>query len=60
MIRRRPRIRLEEAEREMMRAAGAFNAQVMDFVRPYVKAGITTGEIDRLIHTYTLDHGHVS
>ena len=43
----------------MMRVAGAFNAQLMDFIRPHVRAGITTGEIDRLIHGYTLDHGHV-
>jgi len=27
----------------MMRAAGAFNAQVMDFIRPHVRAGVTTG-----------------
>ena len=59
MIRRRPRIRLEEAERQKMRTAGAFNAQLMDFIRPHVRAGITTAEIDRLIHEYTLDHGHV-
>ena len=44
--------------REKMRAAGRFNAQLMDFVREHVKAGITTGEIDDLIHAYTLDHGH--
>lgn len=43
----------------MMRAAGRFNAKLLDFIRPQVKAGVTTGEIDRLIHEYTLDHGHV-
>ena len=58
MIRRRPRIRLIEAEREMMREAGRFNAQLMDFIRPSVKPGIKTEEIDRLVHEYTLDHGH--
>jgi methionyl aminopeptidase len=53
--------RRKQAEREKrmgMRAAGRFNAEVMDFVRPHVKAGITTGEIDRLVHAYTLEHGH--
>jgi methionyl aminopeptidase len=41
-----------------MRKAGSFNAQLMDFVRPYVQPGVKTGELDRLIHEYTLDHGH--
>ena len=59
MIRRHPRIRLIEEEREMMRAAGQFNAEVLDVVRPHVRPGITTGELDKIIHEYTLDHGHV-
>lgn len=59
MIRRRPRIRLGEAERELMRAAGAFNAQLLDAVRPYVRPGVTTESIDQFVHEYTLDHGHV-
>lgn len=42
-----------------MRAAGRFNAQLLDFVRPYVRPGITTAEIDRLVHEYTLDFGHI-
>jgi methionyl aminopeptidase len=58
VIRRRPRIRLIEEEREMMREAGRFNAQLMDFIRPHIRAGIKTKEIDRLVHEYTLDHGH--
>ncbi len=44
--------------RDMMRAAGSFNAELMDFVRQHVKAGITTLEIDEIIHDYTHDHGH--
>lgn len=59
MIRRHPKIRLTEAERDMMRAACQFNAEVLDFARPHVREGVTTGEIDRIIHEYTLDHGHV-
>ena len=42
-----------------MRQACQFNAQLMDFIRPHVQPGITTGELDRRIHQYTLDHGHV-
>lgn len=42
-----------------MRNAGRFNAQLMDYIRPFVQAGITTGEIDRLVHEYTLEHGHI-
>jgi methionyl aminopeptidase len=31
----------------------------MDFIRPHVQPGISTGEIDRLVHEYTLEHGHI-
>lgn len=59
MIRRHPRIRLIEEEREMMRAACSFNAELLDFVRPQVRAGVKTEEIDRIVREYTLDHGHI-
>lgn len=59
MIRRHPRLRLVEEERELMRAAGRFNAELMDHLRPHVKVGVKTAEIDRIVHEYTLDHGHV-
>ena len=59
MIRRNPRIRLTEQDREMMRVAGKFNAHLLDVVRPHVKPGVTTGELDKIIHEYTLDHGHI-
>ena len=49
---------LAEVERDAMRQAAAFNAEVMDFVRPHVKEGVTTAEIDRLVHDYTSQHGH--
>ncbi len=54
----RQKLQLTEMERDSMRAAGKFNAQLMDMIRVHVKAGITTEEIDRLVHEYTLDHGH--
>lgn len=55
---RRSSIQLNLDQCEKMRAAGKFNAQLMDYIRDYVKLGVTTGEIDRLVHEYTLDHGH--
>lgn len=59
MIRRRPRLRLTPEQRHFMRAAGRFNAQLMDEVRQLVQPGVTTFEIDQLVHEYTLDHGHL-
>ncbi|PRP90755.1 Methionine aminopeptidase [Enhygromyxa salina] len=44
-------------EIEGMRAACAFAASVLDFIRPHVQAGVTTGELDRLCHEYIVDHG---
>lgn len=41
-----------------MRRAGAFNSELMDYVRPLVKTGVTTGEINRLVHEYTVERGH--
>ncbi len=54
----RKHLQLNQSERNAMRAAGRFNAQLMDYIRPFVREGITTGEIDRLVHEYTIDHGH--
>ena len=45
-------------EIEGMRRAGAFNGELLDYIRPFVKAGATTGEIDALAHEYTVGHGH--
>jgi len=50
---------LTEEEREGLRAAGRFNASLMDFLRPHVKEGVSTDELDKLANKYTLDHGHV-
>lgn len=63
VLRRKPKskspIYLAEAERDGLRAAGRFNAQLMDFVRPFVKAGVTTLELDKMVYEYTMDHGHI-
>lgn len=44
---------------EGMRKAGAFNGEVMDYIRPFVKDGVSTEEINRLVHEYTVGHGHI-
>ncbi len=46
-------------EIEGMRKAGAFNGQLMDYIRPLVTAGVSTEELDRISREYTTDHGHV-
>lgn len=59
MLIKQKKVLLTPLERDGMRRAGRFNAQLMDFIRPHVQAGVTTGEIDRLVNEYTLDHGHI-
>jgi methionyl aminopeptidase len=49
---------MSEEQRNGLRKAGKFNAQLMDFLRPHIKEGITTNELDKLANRYTLDHGH--
>ncbi len=43
---------------DRMRVAGRFNAELMDFIRPQVLPGARLDELDRLVHDYTVDHGH--
>ncbi|MEY3200533.1 MAG: methionine aminopeptidase, partial [Pseudomonadota bacterium] len=38
-----------------MRLAGRLAAEVLDYIEPHVKAGITTEEIDRLCHDYIVN-----
>ncbi len=42
-------------EIEKMRLAGRLAAEVLDFITPFVKPGITTGELDDLCHRYMVD-----
>ncbi|MGI4846570.1 MAG: type I methionyl aminopeptidase [Janthinobacterium lividum] len=35
-----------------MRIAGKLAAEVLDYIEPFVKVGVTTGELDRLCHEY--------
>jgi len=44
-----------EAEIEAMRVAGRLASEVLDFIGPRVKAGVTTGELDRLCHDYMVE-----
>lgn len=44
---------------EGMRKAGRLAAEVLDMITPYVRAGVTTGELDRICHDYIVDHGAV-
>ncbi|XVJ70308.1 MAG: type I methionyl aminopeptidase [Rhizobacter sp.] len=40
---------------EGMRVAGRLGSEVLDMLTPYVKPGITTGEIDQLAHDYMVN-----
>jgi methionyl aminopeptidase len=43
------------ADIEAMRLAGRLAAEVLDYIAPYVKPGVTTGELDRLCHEYMVN-----
>lgn len=60
MLYGKKKLQLTETERDAMRAAGQFNGQLMDFLRPFIQPGIRTDEIDRLVVEYTRDHGHIA
>jgi len=59
MLQNKKKIKLARPEREAMRHACQFNASLLDYVRDFIKPGVTTGEIDELVHDYTTRHGHV-
>ncbi len=48
------------ADFEGMRKAGRLGAEVLDYITPFVQPGVTTDELDRLCHEYTLAHGAIS
>src|SRR5688572_6049783 len=41
-----------------MRVAGRLAAEVLDYIAPHVKPGVTTGESDRLCHDYIVGVQH--
>jgi len=44
-----------DSEIASMRVAGRLAAEVLDFIAPHVRAGVTTGQLDRLCHDYMVD-----
>jgi len=42
-------------EIEKMRVAGRLAAEVLDYIAPLIRAGMTTGEIDRLCHQFIVE-----
>lgn len=40
---------------EKMRVAGRLAAEVLEMIRPHVKAGVSTGELDRICHDYIVN-----
>ncbi|MCL4757470.1 MAG: type I methionyl aminopeptidase [Rhodocyclaceae bacterium] len=45
-------------EIERMRVAGRLAAEVLDYIEPFVKPGVTTEELDRLCHDYMVKVQH--
>ncbi len=43
------------ADIEGMREAGRLASEVLDYITPFVKPGVTTGELDRLCHDYMVN-----
>ncbi len=44
------------ADFESMRKAGHLAARVLDYITPFVKEGVTTGELNDLCHEFILSH----
>jgi len=44
---------------EAMRRAGRLAAETLDFITPHVRAGVSTGELDRLIDAFIREHGAI-
>ena len=50
---------LKREEIPLMRAAGKLAAQTLEHAGKFVAAGITTNELDKIIHEFTLSHGAI-
>jgi methionyl aminopeptidase len=42
-------------EIEKMRIAGRLAGEVLDYITPFVKVGVTTDELDKLCHDYMIN-----
>lgn len=47
-----------QQEIEKMRVAGRLASEVLDYITPFVQAGITTAELDKLCHDYMVNEQH--
>lgn len=45
-------------EIDKMRVAGRLAAEVLEMIEPHVRAGVTTGELDRVCHDYIVNFQH--
>lgn len=50
---------LSPEEIPKMRAAGKLAARTLEYAGKFIKAGITTEELDKIVHEYTLEHGAI-
>ncbi len=48
-----------EADFDGMRKAGRLAAETLDYIIPFVKPGVTTGELDTLCHNFIIDHNAI-
>jgi methionyl aminopeptidase len=56
-VQRSGKIRIHPSEAfEFMRRAGRLTAEALDMLTPYVKPGVTTEKLDRLVTEFALDH----
>lgn len=44
---------------EGMRKAGKLAAELLDYITPFCIPGVSTEELDQLIHNYTIEHGAI-
>ena len=44
---------------EGIKAAGVINTEILDMVGTKIKAGMSTDEINTLVHNYTIEHGAI-
>lgn len=59
LTRKQRKLMLDPEQRDGMRAAGRFNAQLMDEVRKRIGPGTVLEQLDDFVRDYTRDHGHV-
>ena len=45
-------------EIEKMRIAGRLAAEVLEMIEPFVKPGVSTGELDRICNDYSVNEQH--